>query len=91
MHRKGWSWGTACLRVLDKRLFLHEWLWRKGIDVCIFSLSADGSFALASSTLTGRTWNGALWVFNSMGDFEQCPNLSMVAARTVAGVSDAIW
>lgn len=51
----------------------------------------DGCFALASSSLSGRVWDGALWVFQTVADFQQCPNLDMVASRTCAGISDLIW
>ena len=53
--------------------------------------TADGSFALASSSLTGRTWDGSLWVFNSIEDFRQCPVLNNIATKTASGVSDLLW
>ena len=66
-------------------------------EISLFSCSlllwflADGSFVLASSALTGRMWDGTLWVFSSMQDFKQCPNLDMVATRTTAGITDVLW
>lgn len=51
----------------------------------------DGSFALGSSTLTGRVWDGNLWVFKSVEEFRNCPNLFMTNTRTSAGLSDLIW
>lgn len=52
---------------------------------------ADGGFLLASSSLTGRFWDGSLWAFRNMEDYKQCPNLDMVATRTTSGISDAVW
>lgn len=51
----------------------------------------DGSFAVASSSLTGQMWDGNLWVFKSIQDFQECPNLYMVNTRTSAGISDVLW
>ena len=52
---------------------------------------ADGSFLVACSYLTGRLWDGRVWVFSSVEAFEQTPNLDMVATTTASGVCDALW
>jgi len=52
---------------------------------------ADGSFALASSALTGQIWDGSLWVFQSLAEYRACPNLFLTNTRVSAGMSDAIW
>lgn len=58
----------------------------------VFSLSfVDGSFALASSSLTGGVWEGYLWVFTGIDDFNQCPVLRNVATQTSSGISDILW
>ena len=51
----------------------------------------DGSFALASSSLTGGVWDGSLWVFTSIDDFNECPVLRNVATQTSSGISDILW
>ncbi len=51
----------------------------------------DGSFALASSALTGRIWDGNLWVFKSIKEYQECPNLFLTNTRTSDGMSDVIW
>ena len=54
-------------------------------------LNTDGSFALASSALTGQIWDGNLWVFDSIDEFKKCPNLYMFNTRLSAGISDILW
>ena len=57
----------------------------------VFLNIVDGSFAVASSALTGQVWDGNLWVFKSIQDFQECPNMFLVNTRTSAGISDAVW
>ena len=52
---------------------------------------ADGHFLLASSALTGAVWDGAVWVFSALEDYQSCPNRSMIATSTASGVNDALW
>lgn len=61
------------------------------LNTVSLSCLADGSFVLACSALTGRIWEGTVWVFSNMQDFNQCPNLDMVATKTTAGITDAVW
>lgn len=46
---------------------------------------------MASSSLTGQVWDGNLWVFKSIEDFQECPNVYLVNTRTSAGISDILW
>ena len=61
------------------------------ISVSFPLLFVDGSFSLASSTLTGNTWDGALWFFDSWGHYQHVPNIDMYAVNTSDGISDIKW
>lgn len=61
---------------------------------CNFSLcctNVDGWFVLGTSALTGNVWDGGLSIFSGIEDYQQCPNLTMVACNTPSGVNDAVW
>lgn len=51
---------------------------------------ADGTLLLAASSLTGRCWQGSLWIYS---DPKQSPNEGFCKAgvQTEAGVSEAKW
>lgn len=51
----------------------------------------DGWFVLGTSALTGNVWDGGLSIFSGIEDYQQCPNLTMVACNTPSGVNDAVW
>lgn len=51
----------------------------------------DGWFVLGTSALTGNVWDGGLSIFSGIEDYQQCPNLKMVACNTPSGVNDAVW
>ena len=36
-------------------------------------------------------WDGAVWVFSALEDYQSCPNHSMIATSTPSGVNDALW
>ena len=56
-----------------------------------FLSPSDGSFVLAASSLTGNTWDGCVWLFNSWEHYRQAANLDLSANNSVAGISDVIW
>lgn len=53
-------------------------------------LLADGTLAVASSALTGRTWNGSLWLFK---DRAKAPDVQYCSAgcSTESGTTDIKW
>lgn len=50
----------------------------------------DGTLAVASSALTGRTWNGSLWLFK---DPAKAPDVQYCSAgcSTESGTTDIKW
>lgn len=50
----------------------------------------DGTLAVASSALTGRTWNGSLWLFK---DRAKAPDVHYCSAgcATESGTTDIKW
>ena len=55
------------------------------------SFITDGSFALAASSLTGNTWDGCVWLFDSWKHFSETANLDLSADNCVSGISDIAW
>ena len=53
-------------------------------------LQIDGSLAVASSSLTGRTWAGSIWLFK---DPTKAPNVSCCSSGSVTktGTTDINW
>ena len=53
-------------------------------------LFTDGTLAVASSALTGRTWNGSLWLFK---DRAKAPDVHYCSAgcSTESGTTDIKW
>lgn len=53
-------------------------------------LIVDGTLAVASSALTGRTWNGSLWLFK---DRAKAPDVQYCSAgcSTESGTTDIKW
>ena len=95
------KWSTSILtHLIMANVHFEAVSHRKGKFFCstqfswkvkLFSHLSDGSFALASSSLTGGIWDGSLWVFTSIDDFNQCPVLKNVATQTSSGISDILW
>lgn len=56
----------------------------------ICHLLADGTLAVASSALTGRKWNGSLWLFK---DRAKAPDVNYCSAgcSTESGTTDIKW
>ena len=82
-----------------------HWYWRRflisnflilNLLNCSFSVLihpiflTDGTLAVASSALTGRTWNGSLWLFK---DRAKAPDVHYCSAgcATESGTTDIKW
>lgn len=54
------------------------------------TLFTDGTLLLAASSLSGRSWQGSLWIYS---DPEQAPNEGFCKAgvQTEAGITDIKW
>ncbi|XP_031572952.1 methylosome protein 50-like [Actinia tenebrosa] len=50
----------------------------------------DGTLAVASSSMTGRIWNGSLWTFKDASTAPD-PEYSSGRACTEAGINDVQW
>ncbi|EDO26888.1 predicted protein, partial [Nematostella vectensis] len=54
------------------------------------SLAQDGTLGLASSSLSGRTWDGSVWIFREPSTAPEV-EYSCGRAATESGVTDLKW
>lgn len=81
-----WYWRRFLIGI-----FLALNLWNVSFATLIYPIFfTDGTLAVASSALTGRTWNGSLWLFK---DRAKAPDVHYCSAgcATESGTTDIKW